>query len=417
MFNPTPKIPTPRLVVFCLAGFLSGCAEPRTPEFEPNIVYAYATELEIEYSMQPALDEAQIALRESFGTPNEPKVPDFLDNNRTRLVNGDYLQAASGPAHDAGRGLYRKHCTICHGESGNGRGPNAAISDPYPRDFRMGKFKFKSTARGAKPLREDLRDTIQNGIAGTTMVRIPELTEDDIRALADYVIYLSWRGEVERELLREAADIDFEAEDSGELKNLYLPGSPHFDDKQLPLVRETIERIAESWVSADEFIKEIPDAGDVPIHATSEELRLAAMSSLDSPLKQSVERGRELFASESASCSKCHGALGYGDGQTQDYDDWTKDWTVRIHLNPEDDKALIPLLARGALPPKKILPRDFRDGVYRGGASPEEIFHRIAYGIDGTPMPAVEGVVSPEDIWHLVNYVRSLEEPEPAASE
>ena len=72
---------------------------------------------------------------------------------------------------------------------------------------------------------------------------------------------------------------------------------------------------------------------------------------------------------------------------------------------------MIPLLARGALLPRKILPRDLREGVYRGGGEPERLYHRIAYGIDGTPMPAIEGVVAPEDIWHLVNFVRSQAEP------
>ena len=29
-------------------------------------------------------------------------------------------------------------------------------------------------------------------------------------------------------------------------------------------------------------------------------------------------------------------------------------------------------------------------------------------GINGAPMPAAAGTVSPEEIWHIVNYVRSL---------
>ena len=32
----------------------------------------------------------------------------------------------------------------------------------------------------------------------------------------------------------------------------------------------------------------------------------------------------------------------------------------------------------------------------------------IHAGINGAPMPAAAGTVSPEEIWHIVNYVRSL---------
>ena len=52
---------------------------------------------------------------------------------------------------------------------GDGAGPAAAVLDPYPRDFRNGLFKYTSTAGGAKPLREDLLRTLQQGIPGTAM--------------------------------------------------------------------------------------------------------------------------------------------------------------------------------------------------------------------------------------------------------
>jgi mono/diheme cytochrome c family protein len=402
--------------VAILAACLSGCSTEKKAEFEPNLVAALASEMEIGYPMEQALNEAQVALEQYFGTPDQPNVPEFLDEELAGIVSKEHLMEASGPADTKGRGLYRKHCVSCHGVTGNGRGTNAAISNPYPRDFRMGKFKFKSTARGAKPLKEDLAWVIRNGISGTTMVRIPELSEEDIQALVDYVIHLSWRGEVERELIRQAEDIEFESEAGDELRNLYAPGSHLFEEEQLPLVQETIEQVARSWAYAPTQVKQVPDAGDTPVDASLEELRSAARSSQDSELKASIERGRELFVSESAACAKCHGPSGAGDGQTQDYDEWTKDWTLRVNVNPEDDKALIPFLARGALPPRKILPRDFREGVYRGGSEPERIYHRIAYGIDGTPMPSIEGVVSPEDIWHLVNYVRSLSQPDELAA-
>ena len=41
-------------------------------------------------------------------------------------------------------------------------------------------------------------------------------------------------------------------------------------------------------------------------------------------LVASVAAGRELYYGAKANCVKCHGPGELGDGQTNDYDDWTK---------------------------------------------------------------------------------------------
>jgi hypothetical protein len=61
-----------------------------------------------------------------------------------------------------------------------------------------------------------------------------------------------------------------------------------------------------------------------------------------------------------------------------------------------------------ALKPRTIPPRNLRQGIYRGGRRPLDLYYRIHAGINGAPMPAAAGTVSPEEIWHIVNYVRSL---------
>ncbi len=104
---------------------------------------------------------------------------------------------------------------------------------------------------------------------------------------------------------------------------------------------------------------------------------------------------------------------GLGNGQTTDYDDWTKDWTSRVGLKPEDRESLIPLLARGALPPRNAIPRNFAEGIFRGGSTSQDLYRRIMQGIDGTPMPAatfVEGQFEQDDVWHLINFIRSLQQ-------
>jgi mono/diheme cytochrome c family protein len=400
------------------AACLIGCQPPQsTPplaQFEPNMVYAKAWEIDEGYSMAEALAETETAVSQFFGTPDAPALPSCLteDDDYAGLVSMENLHKASGGPTQEGRGLYRKHCAICHGITGNGRGETAYLLDPYPRDYRMGKFKFKSTTRGGKPLREDLVYSIKNGIAGTSMQAIPDLTEADIEALVDYVIYLSLRGEFERAMIMAGADLDFEVDEDGNSEHLFFAGSPKDEfEEQVSDAEDLLTEIADSWLEAEDRVKAIPAPEGIPVPGTIAEVLAAANAPGESPLKESIAKGKELFASELSACSKCHGKEGYGEAAPVDYDDWTKDWTARINVDPTNFDMQVPLLARGALPPRKILPRDFREGLYRGGSEPERLYRRIAFGIDGTPMPAA--TIPANDIWHLVNYVRSLAVPAP----
>ncbi len=400
----------PTTLVGCLA--LCGCKAERPIEFEPNMVFAKGIEIQTGSSMQKGLDQTQVVLKRLFGTPTDPKLPDLLKAEEyADLISFERVKAAG---HIVGKvGLYEKHCATCHGVVGNGRGTTAALLDPYPRDYRAGKFKYKTTQRGAKPLREDLEYVIGHGIDGTSMKAIPELKPDDVKVLTDYVIYLSIRGELERNLLRQAEEIDFDAGDN--LFDVTLETSTDSEKKALfeeqqKTVEEALTEICENWVEAVDRVKAIPAVPEgIPVPATRAEVLAAKLSPDDSPLKKSIERGGEIFRTEAAACGKCHGKEGYGNGTNVDYDDWTKEWTMRIGIEPTDEESQIPLVARGALPPRRILARDFRLGLFRGGSEPEKIYRRIAEGIDGTPMPAA--AVPPEDIWHLVNFVRSFESP------
>ncbi len=397
------------MLVGCVA--LCGCNAERPVEFEPNMVFAKSIEISSGYPMKLALSETQDALNRMFGTPTDPQLPELLKSeDYADLISLDRVKAAG---HVVGNGLYEKHCATCHGIVGNGRGTTAALLDPYPRDYRAGKFKFKSTPRSVKPLREDLEYVIRHGIDGTSMKAIPELKDEDVKLLTDYVIYLSIRGELERNLLRQAEDIDFESGETLFDVKLELTDAEKFKE-QLSNVEETLGAIGDSWLEAVDRVKDVPEPpAELPVPQTRAEVLAAKVAPDESLLKKSIERGHEVFQSEMAACGKCHGKEGYGDGVNIDYDDWTKEWTMRIGIEPTDEASQIPLVARGALPPRRILARDFRLGLFRGGSEPERIYRRIAEGIDGTPMPAA--AVPPEDIWHLVNYVRSLESPpEPA---
>ena len=63
-------------------------------------------------------------------------------------------------------------------------------------------FKFTSTPYGARPHRDDLIRTVTNGLHGTSMPAFEALLSDDeIKQVVDYVIFLSIRGETELELI------------------------------------------------------------------------------------------------------------------------------------------------------------------------------------------------------------------------
>jgi hypothetical protein len=68
-----------------------------------------------------------------------------------------------------------------------------------------------------------------------------------------------------------------------------------------------------------------------------------------------------------------------------------------------------------ALRPRPIPPRNLRLGLYRGGRRPIDLYRRLYTGINGAPMPGVgpsgpggKGSVADAEIWHIVNYIRSL---------
>ena len=93
---------------------------------------------------------------------------------------------------------------------------------------------------------------------------------------------------------------------------------------------------------------------------------------------------------------------GRGDGeQSELYDDWN---------DPKRKKDAAWFL----LPIQRVWPRDFTRGTFRGGPRPIDVYWRIHVGIKGTPMPPAgpapgsTGVLTPEEIWEVVNYVRSL---------
>ena len=358
-----------RAVVVLGALAAPGCRPSEPPQFGLNPEGRDPEEISL---MQ--VDQITGKLEKLFGTPDHPRVPEGVD------LSLELLEMAAGPvgrlADDDGRplqerGLYRQHCAVCHGISGDGIGPLASVLAPYPRDFRYGLFKFTSTASGEKPVRDDLRRALLIGNTDTAMPSFRTLPEDQIEALVEYIKYLSIRGETDLFLLQTVI--------GGEE---YLPLDEVIEDGVLPVV--------DLWVEAEQNVIEPPD----PPPTDTQEQLVASMI-----------LGRKLYLSENAKCFQCHGQRGKGDGeQSEDlYDQWNKQ---KKGTTPEETKKRA---RRFRLPIQKVRPRDLTRGVFHGGDRPIDIYRRIRAGIKGTPMPSASSALGPPEIWHLVHYVRSLD--------
>ena len=87
-----------------------------------------------------------------------------------------------------GRNIFMHMCVFCHGEDGNGGGNATEYLYPWPRDFRKGIFKFRTTPTGTLPRDEDLYRTIVEGVPGTSMPAWKDaLTPEDTWALINHI--------------------------------------------------------------------------------------------------------------------------------------------------------------------------------------------------------------------------------------
>lgn len=92
---------------------------------------------------------------------------------------------------EAGKVLYMKLCSQCHGEKGDGAGYATPHVLPKPRDFTSGKFKVRTTGSGALPTHQDLVSIIRKGMPYTSMPSWPGLTDADVSNLAYFITTFS----------------------------------------------------------------------------------------------------------------------------------------------------------------------------------------------------------------------------------
>lgn len=405
-----PMSPTriAHLLIPCLIGVcLAGCDSP-TDRFRPNAVYARVASHRVAADPQTPLADIDAVLTAWFGTPDAPRLPEDFP---TGLIDPEGLARAAGPvSSDKGGvnfGIYRANCVVCHGLEGGGNGPAAALQNPYPRDFRPGIFKYKSTSRDSKPTREDLRNVLRQGLPGTGMPSFARLAERDLEAVVDYVIYLSIRGEAERRLLvmafEELGYGESEIPVAAEERLMILESGRLADDDLAEQIEAMIQDVAANWLAAESLAVPEPPAAFLADRAAA------------------AERGRELFHGPLANCASCHGKEGSGDAVTLDFDEWTKEYTTRLGIGPESSDFRSWRRA-GALQPRPISPRKLAWGNFRGGADDRTLYRLLVSGIAGTPMPGLLVVappqsddvvvgITPDQVWDLVAYLQTYLPP------
>src|SRR6202165_3502111 len=97
---------------------------------------------------------------------------------------------------------------------------------------------------------------------------------------------------------------------------------------------------------------------------------------------QSIQHGKELFTK--LECWKCHGPEGRGDGPSAST------------LTDSNDQP--------------IRPYNFAAGSrFKCGATNHDLYKIFMTGLDGTPMPSFADVITPEDAWDRVHYLRTLQ--------
>jgi mono/diheme cytochrome c family protein len=309
-------------------------------------------------------------------------------------ATGDLCALDGGSVLQAGRGLYMRHCSHCHGTSGDGNGPTAQYLNPRPRDYRHGVFKFTSTNDMSRASRKDLERILKYGIPGTYMPSFLLMEDSELHALVEYVRFLALRGEYERKVATELS-VDYSQKSfddqvtSGTSAQELLNDLETFLKEDLKETAETLgDDLAETWTTADsEEAVIVPSVPRIP----------------DTP--ESRRRGRELYLSKTLNCADCHGVDGAGNGPQ----------TIAFEKNPITNE-FYNEPGLHDIWDNLNQPRNLKTGIYRGGRRPVDLFARIHAGIKGSRMPSFKNTPH-EDIWHIVNYILSVPfESEPGAT-
>ncbi len=147
-----------------------------------------------------------------------------------------------------------------------------------------------------------------------------------------------------------------------------MPAFTKFSDSDLDGIVAFVQNFSRRW--KDEGLYAEPIAMPEPPDWSKDKARRAAHATV----------GKTLFAKL---CASCHGAEGKGDGLAAK-------GLVDVWENP-------------------ITPADLTAKHHKSGDRRQDIYRTIAAGLDGTPMVGFHGTLKPEQIWDLVEFIKSIE--------
>lgn len=281
-----------------------------------------------------------------------------------------------------GKQIYELHCYQCHGYSGDGRTVAAGSLQPPPRDF--------SAASSQELSRDDILATLRRGRPGTAMVSFASvLSADELEAVANYVsrslvgrrrvagYHTTENGWPHHERYAAAypyvlADRDAQSKasppDNGSAEGLRLFQSACVTCHAPAGAQNVVWRArAVSY----------PRRAGFKVDAVTGATPFARHDRFDPPgdLTTREQLGQKLFLKN---CAFCHAADGTG-----------RNWIGAF-------------LERA--------PRDLT-GDSVAGMSDEALFRAIKRGVAQTSMPAWETVLSDQEIWLIVGYMRKVYGP------
>lgn len=108
---------------------------------------------------------------------------------RTQMMNKSGDRAFAGDA--AGKAIYVRYCADCHGEDGDGNGPDAHLMKIKPADFRTGVYEFKTTPGAELPTKADIVQTLELGVRTTAMLPQLQLDHSEMEGVAGYIMGFS----------------------------------------------------------------------------------------------------------------------------------------------------------------------------------------------------------------------------------
>lgn len=422
------------IVVLGLLGF-SGCGNFHAGSIEYRDHERFSTDLKDKPNLRAAIKKS---LADTFGdslqkikVPANSGLPEggrylasYILTDEDERLPVRYLDTKTRQpvTSEGGYALYRRHCLHCHGVSGAGDGPTANFLYPRPRDYRRGVYKFTSTnPTNAKPTRDDLSKTIRYGLHGTSMPAFEALMNDaEIQQIVDYVIFLSYRGELEHKLIEEAVlaeDKDAAEALSAETVNDLLQGviaswkaadsqvvNPKV--KRVPSSRESILRGRDLFLGINKTGNRLACADCHGTKAIGDGTNFVEKPIFDKvvfglkPLEKAIEeRYHELADEELAKAGGSHGAHGESPGLTKPQEPFEAYLarTLTTWKNGSLDDWGNPLR-----------PANLNLGVYKGGRRPIDLYWRIAKGINFAKMPAHSTLISDEQTWDVVNFILAL---------